>query len=269
LTTPDHASQEEKLWAYRAMASCPAGAIRLRRPDPYVKEVVRSGFPIPVDEDALPGIYHLGYHSKQSLGTAPYLVVRPGKGNVMIDTPRFNGRLAAQVEALGGVRYNVITHEGSGPDHDLWKAYFPEMTRLVHRRDASRAMASVEALLNGKGPWAVDDDVKVLHLPGYTQGSLGVLYKPGPDAPGVLFSGRTLGWSPRLGRLDGVVQRGLGGSITKQAESIRALEGQDFQWIFPSEGMRFRFLNPDAKARGAILREAADAFEARAKQLPL
>lgn len=267
-----HPPQEEKRRAFQAMVTCPYGAIRLRRPDPLVKAVVEHDFPIPVDPEHLPGVYHLGYHHKGSMGATPYLIVRAGgKGNVMVDAPRFNGRLARQIEALGGVAYHVITHQGAAPDHDLWHAYFPDSERVAHRMDVTRAMRDeVEAALNGKGPWAIDEDVKLVGLPGYTPGSVGLIYRPeGAGAAGeagaaVLFSGRTVGWSPRLNQLDGFAQFSPG-NLAKQAESIRALAEEEwaFEWILPAEGIRYRF--PSPQARASLLREAADRFLERGR----
>jgi len=265
------------------MVTCPYGAIRLRKPDPVVKSVVEEDFPIPVDPEALPGIYHLGYHHRQSMGATPYLIVRPGgKGNVMVDAPRFNGRLARQVEALGGVAYHIITHEGAAPDHDYWHAFFPHAERVVHRMDVTRGMRDeVEAALNGKGPWMIDDDIKIIALPGYTPGSIGLVYRlpPWASAPAsasalasqeqgqgatVLFSGRTVGWSPRLNQLDGFAQFSRG-NLHKQAESMRALAEEEwgFGWVLPAEGTRYRF--PSPQARAPLLREAADRFVERGR----
>lgn len=47
-----------------------------------------ESFPLPVDEEHLPGIYQLGPTTRESMGNTPYLIVRPGKGNIMIDVPR-------------------------------------------------------------------------------------------------------------------------------------------------------------------------------------
>ncbi len=256
--------------AYRAMVTCPIGAIRLRKPDPVVKDVVRHDFPTPLDAEALPGVYLLGYHNRESLGTTPYLIVREGgAGNIMVDAPRFNGRLAQQIEALGGVRYNIITHEGAAPHHDYWHAYFPRSERVVHRMDVTRELkGQVEAVLQGKGPWAIDDDVKIVALPGYSQGAIGVIYHPGGEGggrnDGILFSGRTVGWSPRLNRLDGFAQFARG-SLAKQAQSIKALSEEDFGWILPAEGIKYRLPDGTADAKVRLLHEAADRFLERGR----
>lgn len=48
-----------------------------------------DSFPLAVDEKRLPGVYQLGPTTRASMGNVPYLIVRPGKGNIMIDVPRY------------------------------------------------------------------------------------------------------------------------------------------------------------------------------------
>jgi hypothetical protein len=59
LSFRDLCPQAEKRAAYRAMVTCPMGAIRLRKPDPLVKDVIQKDFPIAVDVERLPGGYRL------------------------------------------------------------------------------------------------------------------------------------------------------------------------------------------------------------------
>lgn len=238
------------------------GAIRLRKPDPMVKDVIQRDFPIPIDAESLPDVYQLGYHHRES-GAAPYLIVRPS-GNIMIDVPRFNGRLASQIDRLGGLAYMIITHTAALADHDYWSAYFPDCKRVIHRQDRTRESKDIEAVLNGKGPWAIGDSLKIVHLPGHTLGSIGVIYTPSAEgAEPILFSGRTLGWSPEMGVLDGFAEFNEG-SIKKQGESIKGLAEEAFAWVLPAHGARYRFANP--KNKGQILEETAERFVERGRK---
>lgn len=54
-------SDIEKIKAYAAMISCPVGSIRLKSPDPLVKEAF-AALPNEIDPERLPGVYHLGFH---------------------------------------------------------------------------------------------------------------------------------------------------------------------------------------------------------------
>ena len=47
-----------------------------------------ASFPLAVDEERLPNVYQLAPTTKASLGNTAYLIVRPDKGNIMIDVPR-------------------------------------------------------------------------------------------------------------------------------------------------------------------------------------
>jgi glyoxylase-like metal-dependent hydrolase (beta-lactamase superfamily II) len=74
---------------------------------------------IKIDSDNIPGVHHLGYHSVESYGATPYLIVRAAAvGNVMIDSPRFNERLAKSIEQLGGLRFIILTHKDDVADHE-------------------------------------------------------------------------------------------------------------------------------------------------------
>jgi len=112
--------QEEKRAAYAAMVSCPTGSIRLEQPDPLVTQVIESAFPLAIDSNRLPTVFHLGHHSKNSYGAAPYLIVRR-EGNVMVDCPRYSKTLASHIEAVGGVSTIFLTHKDDVCDHAKWK----------------------------------------------------------------------------------------------------------------------------------------------------
>jgi len=244
------------------MVTCPNGAIRLKHPDPLVKEVVTHDIPKPVDEDRLPGVYHLSYHNRNAGGTTPYLIVRKG-GNIMIDAPRFNGRLAFQIEELGGVDFQIFTHKDTTCEHDRWNAFFSNAVRVIHRFDAKGDTLGFESRLNGKGPWEIGDDVKVVYVPGHTLGSVAVLYRSAVDS--ALFTGGHLGWSTSLNMLSGDAEHNRGG-IERQAESMRKLVEESFDWILPGVGGRIRFGGPEEKRKRLL--EAAELFEQRGKVLP-
>lgn len=84
----------EKLQAFAAMVACPVGAIRTHTPDPIAKDAV-DVFPAEINPEAIPNIYHCGYHAAESFGATSYFIKRPDGvegGNILIDCPRFNSR---------------------------------------------------------------------------------------------------------------------------------------------------------------------------------
>jgi hypothetical protein len=63
-----------------------------------------------------------------------------------------------------------------------------------------------------------------------------------------------------LNRLDGFAQFSRG-SLSKQAESIKTLAKEDFEWILPSEGLKYRL--PDGgreEAKERLFTEVAERF---------
>lgn len=248
--------KNEKISAYLAMIACPTGSIRLISPDILVKGAL-DAFPIAIDADSIPGVLHLGFHSSETYGATPYLIKR-SSGNIMIDTPRYNSRLADLIEAEGGLRYIILTHRDDVFDHDRWKLRFPTAQRIMHRLDCSKYSKTneCEVLLEGEGQWEPDSGVLLIHTPGHTPGSICVHVRTDKEA--VLFSGDTLAFSSTKKRLEGF-KRYNSGSILAQASSIRELahENLPFTWILPAHGRISRFGSNEEKGR-MVLQAAAD-----------
>ena len=87
----------------------------------------------------------------------------------------------------------IITHRDNCPDHERWKARFPALQRVIHRADAVLAANDCEVKLEAGGAWQVSSDVRVVHTPGHTAGSLCVLVATAGDT--VLFTGDHLAYS--------------------------------------------------------------------------
>lgn len=47
--------------------------------------------------DGCPNVYHCGFSSKDSFGSAAYLIVR-SDGNILVDSPRFDRQLLTQIQ---------------------------------------------------------------------------------------------------------------------------------------------------------------------------
>jgi len=180
-------TESERLQAYAAMVACPVGSIRTRVNDAVAKKA-GDLFPAEIDHESIPGVMHLGFHSSESYGATPYLVRREIGGNIMIDTPRFNERLAQAIEAEGPLLYIILTHKDDVADHDKWAKRFPAAQRIIHRADVTASTNEVELQLEGEGTWKLANDLMIVHTPGHTAGSICILVQiPKKDA--VLFSG--------------------------------------------------------------------------------
>jgi len=254
---------KERTMALAAMLACPTGSIRTVRPDPGMRAVVHS-FPLPIDTHRLPRVFHLGYHCAGSFGATPYLLCTPGGVNVMIDAPRFNSRLAKQLDAIGGVHLLMLTHMDDVGDHNRWKERFPSLQRVMHARDVRGPdrwpyidMNGVETQLKGGGPWEILPGLTAIHTPGHSAGSICFLTEAHlcGGEEGVLFTGDHLCFSGRLGRLDGMAR--YGEDIPLQVRSISKLAEEPFQWLLPGHGRRHRFCSADERVT-AIRAAAVD-----------
>ena len=128
-------SAEERAAAMRALLACPTYSIhnieRLRGE----VQAASASFPLP-----LPGcasVFHLGFHSSRSFGAASYFIRRPFGGNILVDTPRWNPRLAQRLEQLGGVAWVFLTHRDDVADHAAWALRYGAR-RIIHALEASR-----------------------------------------------------------------------------------------------------------------------------------
>uniref|UniRef100_A0A0D6R7C4 Metallo-beta-lactamase domain-containing protein n=1 Tax=Araucaria cunninghamii TaxID=56994 RepID=A0A0D6R7C4_ARACU len=123
-------SCKERTAALQALLSCPVASIRTEKPPSDILEV-HSTMPLAIDERSLPGVYHCGYHSKKSYGATSYLIKHP-EGNILVDSPSYKGKLASQIEALGGARYMFLTHRDDVADNDKWARRL-SCDRILHK----------------------------------------------------------------------------------------------------------------------------------------
>ncbi|CAJ1383270.1 unnamed protein product [Effrenium voratum] len=234
--------------ALEAMISCPTGSIRTRAPVARAKEVLDS-FPLAVDVDGLPHVFHLGYHSKKSFGAASYFVAGRAAGgalNVMFDSPRFSSKLASLLEEAGGIDFMVLSHKDDVADHIQWKKRFPEMRRVMHVAD-----------VRGPDAWPYIDMTEIEEQLSHSEGSITLLAAEGfTGGEGVAFTGDHLALNGRLGRLDGFARYSEDHDL--QADSMLKLADEDFLWILPGHGRRVHFAS--ATERRQRLQKAAEEY---------
>ncbi|CAM9258685.1 unnamed protein product [Scytosiphon promiscuus] len=287
-------TEEEKRGAYRALLACPTSSIRVEAADPAAKKAV-DDFPFPVDSERLPGVFHLGFHDENSFGCSPWLVER-ADGNLMMDSPRFHPGLAKALDARGGVSIMVLSHIDDVGDHqrqvsmiDVWKERFPEMKRVMHKADVQSYgdtgniemqldSDSADGQIEGYDFWQLGDDLKAIHTPGHSRGSITLLYdnnggiNNGRSAAedglsihseGIAFTGDHLALSGRTGALTGFPRYGY--DLKMQSESMKLLARPDlkFRWILPGHGRMIRF-DDDEERVSKVLVAAANTKAGRA-----
>jgi hypothetical protein len=215
------------------VVACPTGSIGTLSKHDLAPAI--ESFPMPIDAREDTGIYHLGFHSRDSFGAASYLIVRGDGRNVMVDSPRFNKGLVERIKALGGVHTMFLTHRDDVADHDRY-AEALGATRVMHKRDLRPHTRSVENLIEITEPTPLDDELLMIPVPGHTQGSMCLLVQgplpvqrrpPGvghhPQAPVQLPAGVLV----RLGPADRVHRGAARAQLRVGAAGARAArEGQ-------------------------------------------
>ncbi|KAF3787738.1 hypothetical protein EJ110_NYTH07613 [Nymphaea thermarum] len=217
-------SEEERLKALQALLSCPTSSIHTEHAPSDILDVQKT-FPLPINDENLPGVYHCGYHSERAYGATSYLIVHP-KGNILVDSPRYTERLARNIEKLGGARYMFLTHKDDVADHKKWSRRL-KCDRILHASDMELSTADVEMQLYGDGPWCIGPD--------FDLGSVCLFYKPLK----VLFTGDHLGHTAELEL--SIFEQYNQDSVATQLRSVNKLLDLDFRWILPGHGRRVEF----------------------------
>ena len=216
--------------ALLALRACPVAAIGA--PAALVRRTPADGFPAPITSHPAGAVLYCGWASARSFGASSYLIVRP-RGNVLIDSPRFNAPLARRIEALGGLAALVLTHRDDVADQERWARRFG-CPRWIHAADADAAPGA-EAVVAGAEEVQLDPDLRLIPTPGHTEGSLVALL-----GEQVLFSGDHLWWSDTV---QGVVasRAYCWWDWPSQVASVERLAGLDVRWLLPGHGHRRPF----------------------------
>ncbi|ASS74600.1 MBL fold metallo-hydrolase [Tumebacillus algifaecis] len=214
---------EEKRIAYRAMLSCPTGAIQSNEKSGLFE--AGDDFPLLLTE----GVYYCGFTSRKSYGGSSYLLLHPD-GNWLIDAPRFHRPLAEKIAALGGIRYIFLTHRDDVADADKYAAYF-KAERIIHELELD-AQPEAEHVLTGMEPIQWHPDFKIIPLPGHTEGHTVLLYKQT-----YLFSGDHLAWDDDTNALN-AHRNYCWYSFEEQMRSMEKLAQENFTWLLPGHGRR-------------------------------
>jgi len=213
-------SEEELLAAQRALISCPTASIGdLAKRD--MRSAVAS-LPEPIAGD----VYRCGYTSESSFGAISYYL-RDVK--TMVDSPRFANPLVRNIDAFGGVRRMLLTHQDDVADHQKFHDRFG-CERVLHRDDVRSRTASVERQPAGLDPVRIDGDILMIPTPGHTKGHSVFLYRDR-----FLFTGDHLAWDPDAERLI-AFRNACWYSWSEQITSMERLLDYRFEWVLPGHG---------------------------------
>jgi glyoxylase-like metal-dependent hydrolase (beta-lactamase superfamily II)/ferredoxin len=215
-------TSDELLRAQQALITCPTASIGdVQKRD--VRAAIDS-FPERIDGD----VYRCGFNAESSFGAFSYFIAHPN-GNVLVDSPRFNAPLARRLDAMGGVRRMLLTHQDDVADHDKFHERFG-CECVLHRDDVRTRTASVEVKPSGLAPVAIDDDLLMIPTPGHTRGHAVFLYRER-----FLFTGDHLAWNERTQHLY-AFRSACWYSWTEQIASMERLLDYRFEWVLPGHG---------------------------------
>ena len=136
----------------------------------------------------------------------------------MVDSPRFDPKLLARIEALGGARWIFLTHRDDVADHARWASKLGAK-RILHASECNERQGTdeVEVKLEGEGPWTLRDcsggeeegesggETEFVLQPGHTEACVAMFHRPSKAlfSGDVISCGASEGWfmpdgSPRL-----------------------------------------------------------------------
>ncbi len=230
----DPASENESYQAYQALYSCPTNSIGVITQDVIAKAVVED-FPFEIEN----GVYCTGFHSEKSYGATSYFIKR-ANGNILIDSPRFLKKLALKFEQLGGIKYQLLTHQDDVADTDLYHEQF-KSTRLIHQADTNSKTKKYETIIQGEADIQLDQDLTIIPTPGHTEGSICFLYQKK-----YLFTGDHLCFSPSKKHLIGFKDANWY-SLSTQIKSLQKLLQYDFEYLLPGHGAPIKLSSDEMK----------------------
>ncbi len=215
--------------AAQALVACPVAAIGTE--DKAFLRAAATDFPVPLEDE----VAYCGYASERSFGGRSWFIQRPG-GNVLFDSPRAAPPLLQRLDALGGIKWMVLSHRDDVADHQAIQANFG-CRRVMHRDDGLRGL---EHYVTGSDPVPLEEDLLLIPTPGHSPGSLCLLYRNR-----FLFTGDHLWWNPTAGRLS-ASKTYCWHDWPTQLRSLEKLLAFDFTWVLPGHGAWYRADSPEA-----------------------
>jgi glyoxylase-like metal-dependent hydrolase (beta-lactamase superfamily II) len=225
---------DEETAAWRAAIVCPTASIGK----------VSGGSPPAglYPHELAPGVFRCGYNARSSFGAHSYFVQRKS-GNLLVDSPRFNSRLASHFETAGGVATILLTHRDDVADAGRYASKFGSRV-FIHADDADAAPFATSSI-PGTEPAVLADGLIAIPAPGHTKGSV-VCFVDGT----YLFTGDSLAWDFEARDLV-AFRDACWYSWEEQARSLARLAAHPFSWVLaghggsvhlPAEEMRARLL---------------------------
>ena len=182
------------------------------------------------------GVWRCGSNSPDTAGGNAYLVVR-ADGNVLIDSPRYTGRVVRHIRSHGGLACIALTHRDDVGDAEQYAREFGAEV-VIHRADAKAAPFATK-LVDGVDTVEIRAGLLAIPTPGHTIGHMMYLL----DGE-TLFSGDSLSWDPDRQNL-WAEKLVCWYSWPEQLTSIEHLADHAFTRVIPTHGAVSPDLPPD------------------------
>ena len=210
---------DEVLAAWRAALVCPTASIhapgKLRRPAGlYPHELAQ-------------GVYRLGFNARASFGAHSYFAIVENL-RFMIDAPRWARPLVDWMSDQGGLDHILLTHQDDVADAQRYAKHFGARV-WIHEGDVSSVPCATDVMY-GWNPQGPTDAIKVIYVPGHTQGSVMYLAKGE-----FLFTGDSLAWDILRSSLQAFPEHCWYDWAT-QLRSLSRLRAETFSWVLAGHG---------------------------------
>lgn len=210
---------DELIAAWRAVEICPTAAVRapqeLNRPaDLFPQELTAD-------------VFRLGFNARASYGAHSYFATTAAV-RVMVDAPRWSSHLANWISQRGGLDHILLTHRDDVADAERYGKYFGARI-WIHEHDAASAPFATD-IWRGDHPQEAIAGIKVLSVPGHTQGSVMYLV-----ADCYLFTGDSLAWNAKTRSLE-AFRDFCWYDWSEQLRSLQYLLNETFSWVLAGHG---------------------------------
>ena len=176
---------EEIYKASLALLSCPVFSIGTNENKEKLREI-KKNLPLLIEND----IYFNSCNSFKSYGANSYFIKRE-KGNILVDSPRFDKQLVKNLEKLGGIAYIYLTHIDDIADYKKFQKHFAARV-IFHEDDFNEKISTADIILKSNDIYTLDEDIIIIPQSGHTKGHTVLLYKNH-----YLFSGDNLAYNPQ------------------------------------------------------------------------
>ncbi len=206
-----------------ALLSCPVYSIGMKEKKDSIKEFAKK---IPLN--IVDNIYFCSFNSEKSYGAFSYFIKRE-KGNILIDSPRFDKQLVKNIEEHGGLEYIYLTHKDDVADYKKFKEHFNAKV-IFHKDDFNINIIKADITLIGDEDYILDDEITIIVQRGHTKGHTVLLYKNM-----YLFSGDNLAYNIDKKYLY-AFKNFCWYNWNIQLNSLKKLISYDFSHVFAAHG---------------------------------